>query len=213
MKIHSLLAVLGLLMSNPTMAQKSDNPVDQAVANSALKTLQALVNEQNARAYGFTSPAEAASATLGMPLPVRFVRLDELREFAAGQDPSRLLHTVSQVFLPVTAGGQVRSSILLEQSGERWHAVSFGSPNLARLLQQGRDTAARQANVDASSVQAVHVASLGRYYVASQSAGLLMLTAVTEDPELQIKAGETRPASEVFARLAPIARAYNGLPL
>lgn len=213
MKTVAFLAILSALMFNPAMAQQLDEPIDPAAATRALETLRALVTEQNARSYGFDSQAEAETATLGSPIPVTFVQLDELREYSEGQDPAALLHSVNQVFVPVVIGGQVRSSILMERSDDGWRAVSFGAPNLARLISESRAAAARDTNADMATMSAVQVGALGRYYIASLSEDRLMLTAVTDDPELQIKAGETRLASEVFARLAPIARAYNELPM
>lgn len=212
MKIFAFSTLVSVLLFNPAMAQQSNDPVDRAAANRALGTLRALVNQQDPRDYGFNSRNEAESASLGLPIQVSFVRLDELREYSEDQDPASLLNAGHQVFVPVTVGGQVRSSILLEQSGEEWRPVSFGSPNLARLLDETRAAAARGSNVDEASISAVHVAALGRYYIVSRSDDRLMLTAVTNDPELQIKVGESRPANELFAQLAPIAQAYNELP-
>ena len=59
----------------------------------------------------------------------------------------------------------------------------------------------------------LEVPALNAYFIAQRSENKLMLTAVLNDATLKLEAGQTSPAAEVFEKLAPIAKAYNGLPL
>src|SRR5688572_30093957 len=53
----------------------------QSAATASLAVFRKLVNDQNYRELGFESVQEVGSSTLGSPIPVVFVRLDQLREY------------------------------------------------------------------------------------------------------------------------------------
>ena len=211
MKLPILLLVCAMIgtAGAQTMTQSSAVDVRQAgeVAGKSLSTLSQLVTEQNFRAMGFESAKEAAGASLGTPLPVYMVQLDELRQYAGG-DPAPLLKPLPQVHPPVGAGGATRSGITVENTGKGWQATGFGSPSLSRALAQGVQASG------AGNAFAVHVAALRTYFIGFRDGGgNLMFAPIRDEPELQLRAGVAIPASQALLALKPAALQYNELPL
>lgn len=174
----------------------------QTAAMQALQTFRQLVNEANYREVGFESPREVDSATLGEPLEVVFVRLDQLREYQPARNPEDLLSSLNQMSFPVLVDGAARSSIVVQQEQDgRWRSTELGNGTLARQIAD-----ARRRLPPAEPQRLVHVGALGLHFLASRADDRLMLTALTTDPDLQLRAGMTEPADTVLARLVPFAR-------
>lgn len=211
MKLPILLLVCAMIgtAGAQSMTQQSAVDVRQAgeAAGKSLATLSQLVTEQNYRAMGFESAKEVASASLGAPLPVYMVQLDELRQYAGG-DPAPLLKPLSQVMFPVVVGGATRSGITVEDTGKGWQASGFGSASLSRALTDGiRASGAADPIV-------VHVAALRTYFIGFRDGGgNLMFAPIRDEPELEFRAGAAIPASQALLALKPAALQYNELPL
>jgi len=210
MKLPILLLVCAMVgaAGAQTMTQPSAVDVRQAgeAAGKSLSTLSQLVTEQNYRAMGFESAKEVANASLGAPLPVYMVRLDELRQYAGG-DPAPLLEPLSQVIYPVLVGGATRSGITVENTGKGWQATGFGSPSLSRALADG-------VKASGASPFVVHVAALRTHFVGFRDGGGdLMFTPIRDEPELELRAGAAVPATQALLALKPSALQYNELPL
>lgn len=188
-------------------------PDAQTAATRGLDSLRKLVTADNARDLGFDSSPEAASAALGDPIRVQMVRLDALRQYEASADPGRLLTEANRVIYPVAVKDQVKSSIIVEGSGNQWKATSFGGPHLVRQMARYRTDVTTRLKPAADSVSVVHVAALNLYFLGYRVDGRLMLTPLETHRNYQLEAGSSLPAEQVFAALAPIARSYNGLPL
>jgi hypothetical protein len=219
-RVGAVLAVaLVLTACSRGTAQSGDehkppvHPDAQTAATRALDTLRKLVTADNAKDMGFDAPAEAATATLGVPVRVQMVRLDALRAYVAGADPGGLLTEANRVIYPVSVNDQVKSSIVVEGSGNQWKASSFGGPHLVRQMARYRADVTARLKPAADSVTLVHVAALNVYFLGYRVDGRLMLTPLENHPEYRLEAGSSVPADQVFATLVPIARNYNGLPL
>lgn len=181
----------------------------QTAATQALATFRKLVNAQNYRELGFDSPDEAGSATLGEPIKVLIVRLDQLSGYQPGSDPSRLLSDANQVFYPVNARERVRSSITVEQVDGKWRAASLGNAGLANQISE-----VRKGTPTSTADVIVQVPALGLYFIGRPDASnKLMLTSLATSTPYNLRAGATQPAEEVFAALVPFARSHNGLPM
>lgn len=193
-----------------TMSQQppvADTRLATEVAGKSLSTLSQLVTEENYRAMGFESPREAADATLGAPIPVYMVQLDELRAYAGG-DPAALLRPLPQVVFPVNVGGATRSGMTVENAGKGWQATGFGSAALTRALAD----AIRASG--AAEPMAVHVAALRTYFIGFRAGdGTLMFAPIRDEPEFEFRAGTAVPATQALLALRPAAVRYNGLPL
>lgn len=204
--------LLGVTLLAHAQSVSTDNNAT-AGARQSLSVLGELVTEQNAQQLGFESPRQAASATLGQPFPAYLVRLDELRAWHPGASADALLKPLDRLIYPVLVDGKVRSSVTVEKGPKGWSAVGFGAPLLIRRLAEGRDVGVRSAGVPESAVFAVQVPALARQYVGWRVAGKLMLLSIADDTDRQGDRQHALPAEQVFDALAPIARAYNGLPL
>jgi hypothetical protein len=176
-------------------------------ASQGLETLRKLVNADNYRSMGFESLDEVRSASLGDPLHIYRVRLDQLREYEPGGDPEKLLSDIGQDLYPVSVAGAVRSSVLIEKKGGQWSAVSFGGANLVKVLGQRLADNSTTSKVAAASYFEVHVAALNMYFLGYRQESRLMLVPLIDDAKLKFTAGMPVPAAEVFAALVPAAKA------
>ena len=190
--------------SNQT-AQRQETFVDaQSAATASLAVFRKLVNDQNYRELGFESADEAGNATLGTPLPVVFVRLDQLREYREGADLNNILGQSNQLNFPVMARDQVRSSVVVEQLNGRWKMGALGNGALAKQLAALRPS--QTASGDSTQQALVHFGALGIYFLGERSDNKWMLKSLNDHPDLNLAAGKAAPAEEVFMRLAPIAK-------
>lgn len=181
-------------------------------AAQSLQTFQAMVTDQNFRQMGFATPAEAKIATLGQPLPVAMVQLDDLRAYRPGNDPAALLRDLHKMIFPVLVSNQVRSSITVERRDSRWQGTSFGAPTLAGMTESARRASSSASGVAPTSYVLVHVAALNRHYLGHRAGNRLILTTIVDDPVLKLPAGRDIPAADAFGALAPVAQQHNGLP-
>jgi hypothetical protein len=178
-----------------------------------LETLQQIGKQDNFKTLGFESSDEMAGATIGEPVVVLMVELEDLRGYQAGSDPNKLLKAINKVIYPVSAKERVRSSIVLQKGKEGWKASDFGGGNFARLVSAAREQSAKTANLPQNAFFVVQVPALNAYFLGFRGQGKLMLSSLADDPTMKLKAGEARPAEEVFGELVPFARKYNGLPM
>ena len=213
-----IFSVVGIQSVSGQKAPDIPTTVDAAVkasqqsAQAALETLRKLVNASNARAMGFESERDVASATLGDPLVIFYVRLDHLREYQPKSDPLPLLSGGDRVLYPVSVRGQTRSSITLARSAEGWKGVSYGGPNNVQLVSQVVSESSHGA-LQSRRPFLVDVLALGVHFVGFDERGKLMLVPLLDDSQQRWKAGGPRPADEVFAQLVGDAKSYNELPL
>ena len=180
----------------------------QTAATQSLTVFRKLVNNQNYKDLGFESPDEVANATLGQPLPVMFVRLDQLRQYQPGTDVNSLLGQSNEVNYPVLANNQVRSSVVVQQVNGRWKTGTLGNGGLAKHIADARK--ARTGAEGAGQQALVHVGSLGFYFLGERNSdNKWTLTPLVSNPYLNLAAGRAVPAEEVFSRLATAAKALR----
>lgn len=177
----------------------------QSAATQSLAAFRQLINKDNFKDLGFDSVEEAGSATLGEPLPVVFVRLDQLRQYQQGSDAGSLLGQSNQMNFPVMVKDQVRSSVVVENVNGRWKTSSLGNGALAKQIAAVRKAPTPSAGPAAPTVL-VHTGALGLYFLGQKVDNKWMLTPLTAHPELELRAGASVPAEEVFGRLVPFAK-------
>lgn len=201
----SLLVACG--QRQPARAPQSAS--SSQAASQGLETLRKLVNSNNYRSMGFESLDEVRSDSLGDPLHVYLVRLDQLREFQPGGDPEKLLSDIGQDLYPVLVAGSVRSAVLVEKQGEQWSAVGFGGANLVKALGQRRSENSTMSKGAAASYFEVHVAALNMYFLGYRQEKRLMLVPLVDDPQYKFSAGKPIPAADAFITLVPVAKALR----
>ena len=198
---------------SPSKPDNQTSPTDRAgdpkaAATEGLQTLRALVDDQNFRDLGFESKDEAATATLGEPLRVYLVRLDQLRDFQPEGDAGKLLTDTSEIIFPVLANGQARSSITVAQVDGKWTSAAFGGASLIKQIAKVRSGLPPPPG--GASVF-VKVPALNVYFVSQGGAGAeMMLTPLTDQPDYRLKEGGTVSAKEAFSALVPAAKAHDG---
>jgi hypothetical protein len=192
--------------------------IDSAVSQSrpaaikALETLRKLADGDNYSSMGFESAGEAGQAELGEPLVLFYVRLDELRKFRPEVAPISLLKGGAKVQYPVVVGGQVRSSITLDNNGRGWDAVSYGGGKAARAVQTVRSGLAKSGDQLKPPYFLVDVLALGLSFIGALQGDKLLLVPVHEDRQARWKPGTPLAADRVFTELVRDAEAYNELP-
>src|SRR5580658_5473005 len=113
------------LAAVPPFALEAQIHEAQKAALSSLSTFQELNGPNKLNALAFGSPGAAATATLGAPLPVTFVRLDELSSYKTEADPNSLISAPGGILFPVSTKGSVSSSILMHQVEGAWRPAKF----------------------------------------------------------------------------------------
>ena len=112
--------------------------------------------------------------------------------------------------------------MVVDKGNGAWRAVAYGGSNYVKMLSSLRVSTAptqpasqRTAAAGSGLDFVVEVLALGYSALGTLSPGTtqLQLASVTDYPLAQLKAGVTMPAQQVFLQLAPVARAFNGLPM
>jgi hypothetical protein len=208
-----LLVALGTTCSQQGKQPPPPSRQPQEAAIRALETFKGLVTAQNYKAMGFESEDEVRTATLGEPLPVYHIRLDQLREYQPNIDPNKLLTDVGQMMYPVLAKEQVRSSLVIARAGDSWKEARYGGPNLGRALARVRAAHMATYQQPFTSYRVVQIPGLNVYFLGRRVDNKLVLIPVLDDARYNLKAGVAMPAEEVLRIMAEAAKKYNGLPI
>ncbi len=170
---------------------KPDTVVDQQeAADNALGIMQDLAKD-NYTLLGFQSEEEAKSATLGTPLTVYLVYLDDLQNFENESTSNDLLQDSKIVMYPVMVDDTIRSAVGIQNSEDGWTPATFGNATLIKAI------AEIGLNKDSFIVQ---VSALGLYFVGEQNEDGLFLTSITETG-YDLPVGRPIKAEQVFSIL------------
>ena len=184
--LGALILVAGCAQKRGQSAPPAMGDAQQAASN-AITTLQKLVTEQNYKTLGFSSVDEVKSAALAAPLPLFNMGLDRLKSYQAGQDANALLTASSETIYPVTAGGQVRSSVTVVKKESGYTTASFGNAEIVKGLSRYRSD-------NMPNAFAVRVPALSLYFLGNRIENRLMLTPVAEDSRLPFRVTRRRSA-------------------
>jgi hypothetical protein len=184
-------------------AEPSASQDAQTSATQGLETLKQMVNANNYQGMGFNSVQDAAAVTLGEPLPIYRIGLDQLKVFKRGDDPQKLLADDKRILYPVLVNGQATSSISVEAKNDGWRATDFGNANLMKAIARVQP---------AKGDFFVQIPALKVYFVGHIADNTLILTPTLDDPRFQFAAGKPLPADVALLAIQPTAQTYNGLP-
>jgi len=207
-----LLLCVGLVLfimagCTKTESQAPLSAQSQVAAMRARDVLQKLVNADNYKALGFDSLEEVRQATLGAPLDVFNVGVEQLKAYKPGADAATLLTKSSESVYPVLVNDQVRSSVTVVHKERGYEPSSFGNADVVKRLM-----AVRKAEGGGPAF-IVRVPALNIFFLGSGADSQVLLTPIVEDPRTELRVGEPIPAGLVLERLVPLALAYNGLPM
>lgn len=211
---HIQLVAAAVLTLGSSLVAHAGPPRPRAgtEAAQALATLRRLVTPENPGSMGFSSPEEARQSTMDDPISVFMVRLDQLRAYRPGQEPSKLLIDLETAIYVVRVKSEARSSVEMSRVRGGWEARSFGNAPEAKLLDQVRREVVKATEIDSSAFFEVRIPALNLYFLGHQGPDGLMLSPLLDDPSLGFKAGEPQLAAKVLEKLQPLAQEHNGLP-
>ncbi|MEI7664101.1 MAG: hypothetical protein WCK34_17980 [Bacteroidota bacterium] len=214
MKKFIILVISVFFVCSVSIAQKMDLKLAEAnkMANTSLPTFRKLVNQANFQKMGFRSLAEVKDASLGQPLSFYRIQLDELKNFKPGGDPAMLVHFGDRVFYPIMVNNEIKSSMQMDKSADKWEVSSYGGANRMKLFSDAiARLSANRANAG-MEYQVVAIQSMNLYFIGMQKDNKLYLTPVLDDETYGLKAGETVAADALLPRLAEMAAQLKDVP-
>lgn len=187
--------------------------IDPAVRAASMRVFRDLGGQAGPRLVGMPASHQMNKATLGEPLAVKIVGLDQLKAYqpGPGADPEALLLDLMTVVYPIRASGEVHGEMVMGKVNGAWSARGFGGPSHARAMEKVRGQV-MAAGVPAGSMMLVRVPALNIEFVGYRDSASLQLTPLRDLPIAGLRAGQTLPAARVFELLSPLARQHNGLP-
>ncbi len=148
-----------------------DDP--KVAATNALANLRkVLAAGQNSREMGFDSIEQVDTASLGEPIQLYTVGIDQLSEYVPTKDPQSLLVDTHRLLYPVIANGRGRVLIALEMKDSKWHFVSFADQHLAdNLVRVRRDKSSAPGSGPVTSYFMVQVKGLFLSFLGNRPGG------------------------------------------
>jgi hypothetical protein len=212
---YLLVIILSIIISSSQInSQELKVPITeiQPVAQMALKTFMQLITESNYKQMGFENLNEVQTATLGIPLQDFIVPLDNLMKFTGSFKFEEFLIKTNLINYPVLVKDQIRSSLTISKSNEKWQPVSYGGSNMIKLIFNNLTINKKQTGLPESSYFIVQIPSLNLYFLGYKIENDLMLVPILDDSSLDFKAGSSIKAERVFNSVLPLAKAHDGLP-
>lgn len=201
------MILITLLLTLAAVSAQAAPPTEAAHAEAkrALDSLRQAADPEGQRALGLEKADEARAATLGEPVPVYMIRLDQLQQYQ-GEEASRLLVDLQLRVYPVTVGGQARSVVEVRAQGGRWEVARLGGAQKSRLLERGRRSAMAASHMASSDFFEVRIPALNKLFLGHHEASGLQLTPLVDEPALGLVAGRPERAEKVLSLLVPLAR-------
>jgi hypothetical protein len=212
-------------ISAPLTATVLPMPIHATPAPHVSPTIK-LVKEAAAAAVaklGPTSPRELglplktdpARVSLGTPIKMGMVRLDELRAFTAQTNPNALVHDTGSYLVPVLLDGKPVSAVILTRTAAGFRTVGAGYAPLARGVS---DAVGKLPGIPDRQLRVIQIPALHVDFLGYRQANTLKLRPIppANSPKLlqQILMGnsdqslpEEFTASDAFLRLVKRAKA------
>lgn len=183
-------------------------PAAQSAASYAFKTLS------GKGLTGVPSADQLQQATLGTPLKVMMVRLDELKQLSttSATNPERLLHDLETLVYPVQVAGNLQGELVLGKVAGTWSTRSVAGPSHLRQVERIQAALTQAAGISASAMLLVRIPALNLECIGYRSAKGLQLAPLMNVPSAGLVAGDVLPAQQLFERVLPLALQHNGQP-
>jgi hypothetical protein len=162
--------------------------------------------EKLVRRLGFEAVDQLSKVKPGPVLVVKWVRLDELKNFQNGNDPDKFMRFGNRIIVPLIlpenneTGEQALSSLTFGMFGDepKWRWTRRGAPQRIRKIYKYRK----------DSQELWEIPELNLRFIKQQTNGTIKLTplydAKFEGLELQV--GVEQPANQIFAGLVPVVK-------
>ena len=218
--MHRMAAVALLLSTWPVLEAQQNSAwilkniqdtrdSSQAPAQAALLAFKRMaLDERRPNRLGFEKDDSVSAAVLGQPLVVFGIPMKALLAFGAADQANNaynLLAPPQSVILPAYSGEHLRSTITLKKD-RVWEPSAFGAPRLAAELAAVLQAQQNKAGCSGYFAVAPPLRELLFLAVACDAARDFLLIPIRDDQLLEIKAGGSYSAAEIFKKLASIAR-------
>jgi hypothetical protein len=171
-----------------------------------------MVTDSNAIRLGFARSEQFATAVPAAPIAQYSIWLNELQRYKAGDDVQSLLHASDAQIVPLTVGGQVRSSITLRHQDSGFVLEQIGAANLVGTLSRHLDELKSTKHLAPGSYFKLSILAFNLDFLGYRDATGIFLQALQDQPWLQLKDGQIVPLQQVVDALAPFALQHDGGP-
>jgi len=147
-------------------ARSSQDALADDTARGGLDSLRSLIKDANFKDFGLESVSDVSEFQLGDPVPIFYVRADQLKDYKPGTDAGHLMVNANRRLYPVLVRGVGKLLITIEKTSNGWRMVSFGQADVAPALTKIRhDKVARtsggpgasEANYFVVQIPAMHL--------------------------------------------------------
>lgn len=193
-----------------TAGVEAQTNMDQAKRETSafLKSLSATVNADNYKMFGLRSPEDVGQMEAGQVFVSSIIPLDLLKKYTGG-DTRSLITNVNRASCTVI-NRQTQETIGLvdlELEKERYVVKGFASTDISSALGKINKELLKQ------NFSIVRVPALNTYFGSFTDADRQMkFVSLQNNPNLDTRIGDIRPAEDFLKRLVPMANEYNGLP-
>lgn len=212
MKRNILVFVSILLMASITifiMAQQTNdnNRNRQEAANTGLKNLVALADEETAKMAGI-SLEQLRAARLGNPLPLQYINAREILKADSFSAINNYLMPNTEYYYPVEANGAIIASVEVVQNKDgRWMPGQLGGFKTARGVNSIINEVLRSDTAIARDrLRFFHSGPHGVLFIGFEKGGQSYLTSVLNRPDIGLRAGQVLTEREALGRLKDIYR-------
>jgi hypothetical protein len=194
-----------------TKGIEAQNNMDQAKQETGtfLKSLSSTVNAENYKMFGLSSYEDVGQLEAGQVFASNIIPLDLLRKYEGG-DVKPLITNVNRVSCTVInrQTQQTIGIVDLEREKERYVVKGFAGSDISSALGQINKDLFKQ------NFSILRVPALNTYFGSfTDTDNKMKFVSLQNNPMLDTKIGDIRPAEDFLKLLVPIANAYNGLPL
>jgi hypothetical protein len=200
------VCVLWLLACSPKSASPSfASP--QAAADEGLITLRQLADADDYARLGFSSPQQAASATLGPYFTIRVVTTESIRRFpeesssSAPKDLGQELHLVE-------AGGKARVCLFVERRDHEWRPVRYGGVPVALRLEEEFNKLYPDDSKRPVKGSLLSIPAFGLYALEDEQRSGTRVVPLR--PFETVESGQPISLDELFKKLKPLAEKAKG---
>ncbi len=194
-----------------TAGLEAQNRLDQAKQETStfLKSLSATVNADNYKMFGLSSPEDIGQLEAGQVFMSGIIPLDKLKKYEGG-DVKSLITNVNRVSCTVInrQTQQPAGIVDLELEKDRYVVKGFSNSDISSAIGQINKELFKQ------NFSIVRIPALNTYFGSFTDAAdnKLKFVSLQNNPSLDTRIGEIRPAEDFLKRLVPMANEYNGLP-
>jgi hypothetical protein len=194
-----------------TAGLEAQNRLDQAKQETSafLKSLSATVNADNFKMFGLTSPEEASQLEAGQVFTSNIIPLDQLKKYEGG-DVKAIITNVNRASCTVInrQTQQTFGLVDLELEKDRYVVKGFANTDISSALSQVNKELFKQ------NFSIVRIPALNTYFGSFTDAAdnKIKFVSLQNNPGMDTRIGEIRPAEDFLKRLVPMANDYNGLP-